>query len=121
VSGELSASERRMLDLMTTRAAAGDCDLTARAWEGKVQRGWLLRNREFYGDRGADAPLVLGDLIARDRRDPEAMTFTCVPPGDGRRSAIDRDLDGYLDGDEIFAGSDPANSRSMPAQVLLIR
>ena len=121
VSGELSASDRQMLDLMTTRAVAGDCDLTARAWEGKLQRGWLLRNREFYGDRGADAPLVLGDLLARYRRDAQAMTFTCVPPGDGRRSAIDRDLDGYLDGDEIFAGSDLANSRSVPAQVLLIR
>ena len=121
VNGELSGGDREMLDLMTTRAAAGDCDVIARAWEGKVQRGWLLRNREFSSDRGADVPLTLGELLARYRRDAAAMTFTCVPPGDGRRSAIDRDLDGYLDGDEIFAGSDPANSRSVPAQVLLIR
>jgi hypothetical protein len=35
----------------------------------------------------------LGSL--RDRRDP--ITFTAVPPGEGRRSGIDRDLDGVLD------------------------
>ncbi len=99
VSGELSGGDRQMLDLMTTRAAAGDCDLIARVWEGKVQRGWLLRNRVFYSDRGADLPLVLGDLLDRYRRFAEPVTFTCVPPGDGRRSALDRDLDGYLDGD----------------------
>jgi hypothetical protein len=79
----------------------------------------LLRNREFSSDRGADAPLTLGDLLDRYSRSVEPVTFTCVPPGDGRRSAIDRDLDGYLDGDEILAGSDPANSRSVPAQALL--
>jgi len=119
VSGELSGGDREMLDLMTTRAAAGDCDVIARAWEGKVQRGWLLRNREFSSDRGADAPLTLGELLDRYQRGAEPVTFTCVPPGDGRRSAIDRDLDGYLDGDEILAGSDPANSRSVPAPALL--
>lgn len=110
-----------MLDLFTARAAASDCDLTARAWEGKVQRGWLLRNAVFYSDRGADLPLMLGDLLDRYRRAAEPVTFTCVPPGDGRRSAIDRDLDGYLDGDEILAGSDPADSRSVPAQVVRIK
>jgi YVTN family beta-propeller protein len=117
VSGELSGDDRQMLDLMTTRAAAGDCDLTARAWEEKAQRGWLLRNRVFYGDRGADMPLVLGDLLDRYRHAAEPVTFTCVAPGDGRRSAIDRDLDGYLDGDEILAGSDPADSKSVPQQI----
>jgi len=28
------------------------------------------------------------------------LTYTCVPPGAGRRIGIDRDLDGVLDGDE---------------------
>jgi len=117
VTGELSVGDRQMLDLMTTRAALGDCDLIVRAWEEKVQRGWLLRNQVFYGDRGAELPLPLGDLLDRYRRAGEPVTFTCVPPGDGRRSAIDRDLDGYLDGDEILAGSDPADSRSVPRQI----
>jgi len=117
VRGEMSGGDQQMLDLMTRRAAAGDCDLTARAWEGKVQRGWLFRNRVFYGDRGAEVPLALGDLLDRYRRAAEPMTLTCLPPGDGRRGAIDRDLDGYLDGDEILAGSDPADSQSVPGKV----
>jgi len=117
-TGELSGADRQMLDLFTARAAAGDCDLIARVWEGKAQRGWLFREPVFYSDRGADAPLLLGDLLDRYRRAAESVTFTCVPPGDGRRSAIDRDLDGYLDGDEILAGSDPADSRSVPGSVL---
>ena len=28
------------------------------------------------------------------------ITFTCVPPGSGRRIAIDRDNNGVLDGDQ---------------------
>jgi DNA-binding beta-propeller fold protein YncE len=114
VNGELSASERQMLDLLGQRAAAGDCDLIARAWEGKSQRGWLLRNAVYYSDRSADAPLTLGELLERHRRSGEPLTFTCVPPGDGRRSAIDRDLDGVVDGDEMIARSDLSVSRGVP-------
>jgi hypothetical protein len=114
VNGELPASERQMLDLLGQRAAAGDCDLIARAWEGKSQRGWLLRNAVYYSDRGADAPLTLGELLERHRRSGEPLTFTCVAPGDGRRSAIDRDLDGVLDGDEMIASSDLSVSRAVP-------
>jgi hypothetical protein len=118
LSGELAASARQMLDLMSARAAAGDCDLTARGWEGKTLRGWLLREQRFYADRSADAPLGLGALLEGFQRAAEPITFTCVPPGDGRRSAIDRDLDGHLDGDEISAGSDPADPRSVPGDLL---
>ena len=119
VAGDLRDDERRMLDLLQIRAGAGDCDLTARGWEGKTQRGWLYRNAEYHGDRSSEAPLTLGGLLNRYRNASEPVTFTCVPPGDGRRSALDRDLDGYLDGDEMLAGSDRADSRSIPAQVRL--
>ncbi len=121
VSGELAVADRQMLDLMTSRAAAGDCDLIARAWDGSAQRGWLFRNQVFHGDRSAAGSLVLDDLIERHRRPLEPLTFTCVPPGDGRRSAIDRDLDGALDGDEILARSDPANAQSVPEKILQVR
>ena len=42
-------------------------------------------------------------------------TYTCVPSGSGLRMALDRDLDGYYDGDERAAGSNPAaDARSVP-------
>jgi hypothetical protein len=44
----------------------------------------------------------------------DALTFTCTPPGSGVRIGLDRDMDGFMDGDEIAAGSDPANPLSTP-------
>jgi len=114
ISDELKEEERQLIDLLMIRAAAGDCDLTARGWEGTALRGWLYRNDAFYGDRSDEAPLRLEALLSRYRSGSEPITFTCVPPGDGLRSALDRDLDGYLDGDELFAGSDPADAKSVP-------
>src|SRR5204862_101796 len=43
------------------------------------------------------------------------ITVIGVPIGTGTRIALDRDRDGYLNGDEIVAGSDPANPASIPA------
>jgi hypothetical protein len=115
VAGEPRGEERQLLDLLMVRAAAGDCDLTARAWEGNRQRGWLYRDGAYRGDRRDEAALDLETLLDRYRRSGEPLTFTCAPPGDGLRTALDRDLDGYLDGDEILAGSDPADAHHVPS------
>lgn len=40
--------------------------------------------------------------------------ITCVPTGSGMRIALDRDEDGALDGDEITAGTNPADAASVP-------
>jgi hypothetical protein len=97
-----------------SRAAAGDCDLMARGWDETALRGWLYSNSVFNSDRRYETPLPLDALLNRYRVLGEPLTFTCVPPGDGVRSALDRDLDGHLDGDELFAGSDPADANSVP-------
>jgi hypothetical protein len=114
VSGEFNEEERQMVDLLMARAGAGDCDLTARRWEGKTLRGWLYENGAFRGDRSQDMRLDFDALVHRYPGGGEPITFTCVPPGDGMRSALDRDLDGFLDGDELLAGSDPASAQSVP-------
>jgi hypothetical protein len=114
ISDELDPEERRLIHLLMDRAAAGDCDLAARGWEGKALRGWLYRDQAFSGDRNDEAPLPLAALLSRYRRIEEPLSFVCVPPGDGLRSALDRDLDGHLDGDELLAGSDPADANSVP-------
>ena len=43
-----------------------------------------------------------------------SLTFLCVPPGQGRRIALDRDADEFFNADEIAAGSDPADPASIP-------
>jgi hypothetical protein len=111
VTDNLRKEERQLLDLLTARAGAGDCDLTARGWEGRALRGWLYRGAAFHGDRSGEAPLAPDELLSRYRKSREPITFTCVPPGDGVRSALDRDLDGRLDGDEILARSDHARAK----------
>jgi hypothetical protein len=117
ITDELNKEERQLVDLLMARAAAGDCDLTARGWEGAALPGWLLyRNHAFYGDRRSETPLRVEALLSRYRHTGEPATFTCVPPGDGLRSALDRDLVGHLDGDELLAGSDPADASSIPPQ-----
>ena len=106
--------DRQLIDLLMTRAAAGDCDLTARGWDQERLRGWLLRDGVFYGDRSDERMLNSEELLSRYRRHGEPLTFTCVPPGDGLRSALDRDLNGLLDGDELARGKALADANSLP-------
>jgi hypothetical protein len=47
VAGEPSVENRKLLHLLEIRSAAEECDLAARVWEGKVQRGWLYRNYSY--------------------------------------------------------------------------
>lgn len=117
VVGELLEADRKLLDLLMIRAAAEECDLTARGWEGKVQRGWLYRNYVYHPDRRGETPLELDALLGRYQPSGEPITFTCVPPGDGQRSALDRELDGILDGDAILAADNRAAAKSETRRV----
>ncbi len=100
VAGEPQKKDREFLEFLMIRSAAGECDLTARGWEGKAQRGWLYRDYAYHADRRDEKPIDVEALLGRYRQSSEPITFTCVPPGDGRRSALDRNLDGVFDGDE---------------------
>ena len=62
--------------------------------------------------------------VARERPDDATLralvggglyagaTFTCVPPGSGARVGLDRDGDGWADGDELLRGRDPDDPTS---------
>jgi DNA-binding beta-propeller fold protein YncE len=97
---KITVRDRELVERLMIRAKAGDCDLTAKGWEGKALRGWLYDNDAFRGDRAGEMPLAFDALLDRYLRSGEPVTFTCVPPGDGVRSALDRNLDGLLDGDQ---------------------
>jgi hypothetical protein len=100
--------------LFEARAAAGDCDLIVRGQIGGRERGFVYSSGSFAQDRSRLPALSDAALQALVGTGTQALTFTCVPPGSGWRLGIDRDMDGYADGDELAAGTDPANASSHP-------
>jgi len=76
---------------MIDQVAAGNCDLVAHG-DGD---GFVYTGSEFLRDDGQRYSLSRLEqrVISRD-----PVTFTAVPPGEGRRSGVDRDEDGRLDG-----------------------
>ena len=115
------------IDLMIARAQtsfvlvdqpdARECDLVVKAVVGGEARGYLLNpvSGQFQSDRAAEPALTDAALRAFADTPGQTLTYTCVPPGSGVRVGIDRDEDGFLDRDEIDAGSDPADPLSTPA------
>jgi DNA-binding beta-propeller fold protein YncE len=104
------------IGLLESRADVGECDLVAKGVSVGRERGYLYNNAGGWRQDVAAAP-VLPDATLRSLASQPSgheLTFTCVPPGSGQRVALDRDMDGYLDGDEIRAGTNPADPRSHP-------
>lgn len=101
-----SAASPRV-DLLTHRARVSfqsavlggsvtECDLIAKATVAGQPRGWIrLGNGHFLDDRGERwTPSRLRTLATGGT----PVTYTCAPPGSGRRMGIDRDRDTILDG-----------------------
>src|SRR5262249_7040341 len=110
------------IDLLIDRAHEGECALVARWAQGGEQRGALrLASGKFQADRANQAPLTDAQLRAIAATPGQEVTYTCVPPGSGVRIGVDRDEDGYLDRDELDAGTDPANPESTPPLVTLVQ
>lgn len=104
------------IDLLLARATAGECDLVAKTALLGIEIGYLhVGGGMFMRNRQGLPHLTDTQLRALATNLPlTPLTFTCAPPGSGVRMAIDRDLDGWLDGDEEVAGTDYANSNSHP-------
>jgi hypothetical protein len=108
------------VDLLVARAAAGECDVVVKGTIDGEPRGFQrLGSGDFKPDRAAEAPL--GDAALRALADTagQELTYTCVPPGSGKRIGIDRDADAALDGDELDAGTNPGSNLSLPADNLV--
>jgi DNA-binding beta-propeller fold protein YncE len=118
-SGGTPAAPR--VDLLIARAAtaftlagspdAKECDLVVKGVVSGEARGYLFDAAagNFRSDRITDAPLGDAALRALASVAGQQLTYTCMPPGSGLRAGLDRDEDGYLDRDEIDAGTDPAD------------
>ncbi|WP_437860022.1 hypothetical protein [Sorangium sp. So ce363] len=113
-TGNQAAADPRV-DLLIARADAGECDLVAKSHLTLQEIGFLHTGAgQFVADRMALPPIpdaVLRQIALATGR---PLTYTCTPPGSGYRIGLDRDEDGFLDGDERSAGSDPADPADTP-------
>jgi hypothetical protein len=103
------------LDTLETQAAAGNADLVAHGRVGGVAHGWLCLGAHQWRPDSHGLPVVTdAELIALAGPGAEVTTMA-VPAGSGFRMALDRDRDGFMDGDEVAAGTDPGDPASHPA------
>jgi hypothetical protein len=103
------------VELLRRRADAGDCELVAKAEVLGVEAGFVyVGSGQFRSDRRALPPISEGALRHVATQLGHPVTYTCVPLGSGERIGVDRDGDGFWDGDERDAHSDPADSTSTP-------
>ncbi|HVG85989.1 MAG TPA: hypothetical protein VM820_15790, partial [Vicinamibacterales bacterium] len=100
------------IDLLQDRADASACELIAKTRLGPLELGFFYEDGEFTSSFSALPSLTEWQLRALAIASP--VTYTCAPPGSGQRIALDRDADGYLDGDELVWGSDPADPQDVP-------
>jgi hypothetical protein len=103
------------IDLLIQRADAGECDVVAKALIGGTPRGFVyVSGGVFESDRASELPLSDTALRALATGGGQQVTYTCVPRGSGIRIGVDQDGDGFADGDERAAASDPADAASIP-------
>jgi len=99
--------------LLEAQAMAGQTDLVAHGMYFGQQHGFKFSNGQWIADLSSLPPISDASL----RQFAAAfgpLTFTAVPLGEGWRVGVDRDGDGYGDGDEIKVGTDPADAGSHP-------
>ncbi|HET7224700.1 MAG TPA: hypothetical protein VFK69_03210 [Candidatus Eisenbacteria bacterium] len=102
------------LDTLKGQQDAGNIQVIAKGRLAGQDRGWLyVGGDQWQPDKQAGANVTTADLIATAGLGTE-LTFTGVPSGSGHRMAQDQDRDGYWDGDELDAGSDPGSAVSTP-------
>jgi YVTN family beta-propeller protein len=113
-----TADGQGRIDLMISRALAHtqpggpamqECEVIVKGPVQGVAHGWLMGDDgRFTPDDPSLPTLADADLRALALAPGNALTYTCVPPGAGRRMSIDRDEDGRLDAvDTQLAGRMP--------------
>ena len=92
-------------------------DLIAKGRVAGQPRGWLYQGGDSWKpDKGSASPISSATLRGLGGAGSE-VTVTGVPRGSGIRMGLDRDRDGFHDGDELDAHSDPGNPASTPDNV----
>ncbi len=99
-SNKTATSTTDRINLLMSQASAGNCDLVVRGIYNGAPRAFLFSgNGQFQTDRQSEAR-VTSQTLLQAAGDGAELTFLGVPVGAGRRTSIDHDGNGILDGDE---------------------
>ena len=93
----------------------GECEVVVKGTIGGVLRGFVrLSNGMFLDDLNS---LHTDAQVRAFAVSDGPLTYTCAPPGSGRRMGVDRDADGLVDGVETATGVyvGPNDTGSNPA------
>jgi DNA-binding beta-propeller fold protein YncE len=102
------------VNTLQSLADANTIGLVAKGWSNGQPRGWMyIGGGKYRPDKQAEGDLTQLALLSIAGPGTE-MTFTGVVEGCENRLGIDRDLDGYRDGDELDGHSDPGDPNSTP-------
>lgn len=103
---------------LSTLEALADNDVIGLVAKGRVAtwpRGWTYMGAGTYRpDKEGEPDISTAALLALAGSGKE-VTFTGVVDGCEWRIGVDRDLDGFRDGDELAWGSDPGDPASTPS------
>ena len=106
-----------------TDGAVPECDLIVKGAVDGKQRGWFyIGGNTFEADTTLEGSWTTSQLLTEAAQAGQHLTFTCVPPGSGRRMGIDRDADNTLDGQDSLtcSASLGASPRGGPVAVVFL-
>ncbi len=112
-SAGLPPADQTLLNAMRSLAASGQVGLVAKGRISGVPRGWRYNPGDIFQSDRAGETITFAALQAL-AGPAQPLTYTVVPTLSATRIGIDQDLDGYFDGDERTAGSDPDDPLSTP-------
>ena len=98
-SNKASADVIARVNLLIAQATARNCDLVVRGIFKGSSRSFLFSNGTFLTDKQSE-PAVTSQTLLQAAGDGAELTFMGVPVNAGRRSSIDREQNGILDGDQ---------------------
>ncbi|MCO7224941.1 hypothetical protein [Pleionea sp. CnH1-48] len=102
----LNLLEQRAAAPFTAKVLGGvvtECDLVAQGRvDGRLQGFIFHPQKQYYiRDKKAESPVSISAMRSLAMSSGNSITFTCQVPGMGVQMAVDRDLDGILNGDEV--------------------